>query len=347
MHNASEWNRSSARTTLLSHFSAPLDILMNPYHSQEWSISSFACSLTRNITSQYGELGLSELTQAVKDYDTTDSHYLTHTCLFNTLWEYTFWTREWKGQVADTAVSRLATAIEFHLYTWEPGKRVCGITCMNSFWGSPCVRGGFRCAVLCLLLEQMLSLYQSSLSPQAVWVIAHCLLMPAVYATPTQMKSWDINIVPLEFQMELLLLNKFFIFAICVVWLKIAPMSSIRRFVEVLRLGHVKQEGARLLLSQCSTENVGTTRSQTGCPVAEISSKCSTESMAFWGQNANVQGHVHVNCLMATPQRSEIEMAHRSCSLNSPNFLGFVPVMCGKSRNSLMKDLTISGQSGV
>ena len=59
--------------------------------------------------------------------------------------------------------------------------------------------------------------------------------------------------------MELLFLNKFFFFAICVVRLKIAPMSSIRRFVEVLRLGHVvKQEGARLLLSQCSTENVGT-----------------------------------------------------------------------------------------
>ena len=30
-----------------------------PFHSQEWSISSFPCSLTRNITSQYEELGFS------------------------------------------------------------------------------------------------------------------------------------------------------------------------------------------------------------------------------------------------------------------------------------------------
>ena len=50
-----------------------------PFHSQEWSISNFSCSLTRNITShsaQYEELGFSSLTQ-MKDYSTTNSHYIT------------------------------------------------------------------------------------------------------------------------------------------------------------------------------------------------------------------------------------------------------------------------------
>ena len=46
------------------------------FHSQEWSISNFPCSLTRNITSHS-----LELTQ-MKDYYTTNSHYLTYTLLF-------------------------------------------------------------------------------------------------------------------------------------------------------------------------------------------------------------------------------------------------------------------------
>ena len=53
---------------------------LKPFHSQEWSISTFPCSLTRNVTPQYEELGFSSLTQ-MKDDHTTNSHYLTYTFL--------------------------------------------------------------------------------------------------------------------------------------------------------------------------------------------------------------------------------------------------------------------------
>ena len=59
---------------------------MKKFHSQEWSISNFPYSLTRNITSHSTEnLAFQSL---LIDY-TTDSHYLTYTFLFISLREYT------------------------------------------------------------------------------------------------------------------------------------------------------------------------------------------------------------------------------------------------------------------
>ena len=57
-------------------------IIHYPFHSQEWSISNFPCSLTRNIASHSMEnLTFHKLTQMKDDY-TTNSHCITCTCLF-------------------------------------------------------------------------------------------------------------------------------------------------------------------------------------------------------------------------------------------------------------------------
>ena len=58
---------------------------------QEWSISNFSCSLTRNITSHSME-NLAFYTSQMKDDSTTNSHYLTYTLLFRRLRECAFWT---------------------------------------------------------------------------------------------------------------------------------------------------------------------------------------------------------------------------------------------------------------
>ena len=46
---------------------------------------------------QYGERGSIANTQQMKDYYTTNSHYLTYTFLFELFWECNFWTWEWMG----------------------------------------------------------------------------------------------------------------------------------------------------------------------------------------------------------------------------------------------------------
>ena len=59
-------------------------------------------------TTQYEELGFSSLTQ-MKDDDTTNSHYPTHTFLFRKLGECTFWTWEWKGKTLQPTADFLLT----------------------------------------------------------------------------------------------------------------------------------------------------------------------------------------------------------------------------------------------
>ena len=67
-------------------------------HSQEWSMSNFSCSPSRNITSHSIEnLGDSlYLTQMEDDY-TTNTHYLTYTFLLKKVGRMYFWNLEVKG----------------------------------------------------------------------------------------------------------------------------------------------------------------------------------------------------------------------------------------------------------
>ena len=66
----------------------------NP-HFQEWPISHFSCSLTRNITS-HSMKHLPYSDEWWLYYQFSLPH-LQYTCLFRRLGECTFWTWEWKG----------------------------------------------------------------------------------------------------------------------------------------------------------------------------------------------------------------------------------------------------------
>ena len=79
------------------------------FHSQEWSISNFSCSLTRNIA-LHSTKSFSYLTQ-MEDDCATNSHYLTYTFLFKRLGEGTFW----KGQ-------------PFHSQDWSMSNFPCSLT---------------------------------------------------------------------------------------------------------------------------------------------------------------------------------------------------------------------------
>ena len=64
-----------------------------PFHSQEWSISNFSCSLTRNTTSHGVEkVAFHSLLSQMEDVY-TNSHYLTY---INRLGECTLLNWEWK-----------------------------------------------------------------------------------------------------------------------------------------------------------------------------------------------------------------------------------------------------------
>ena len=80
-----------------------------PFHSQEWSISKFPCSLTRNITSHnymknfafhsllWWKIIILPIVIIITIIITSLS-LPRHTFLFKRLGECTFWTWEWKGQ---------------------------------------------------------------------------------------------------------------------------------------------------------------------------------------------------------------------------------------------------------
>ena len=80
-------------------FFRPFSSFHTPFnsHSQEWSISNFSCSLTRNITSHrmenwaFHSLLRSKL--IIIPILTSSLAYF----LFKRLGEYTFWTWKWKG----------------------------------------------------------------------------------------------------------------------------------------------------------------------------------------------------------------------------------------------------------
>ena len=54
-------------------------VSLEPFHSQEWSMSNFPCSLTSNITSHTMENSAFHSFTQMQDYYTFNSHYLTYT----------------------------------------------------------------------------------------------------------------------------------------------------------------------------------------------------------------------------------------------------------------------------
>ena len=71
---------------------------VNAFHSREWSMSNFSCSLTRNITSHSKEnLAFHSLLRWKMIIIQILATSLIQS-LFERLGEYTFWAQEWKGE---------------------------------------------------------------------------------------------------------------------------------------------------------------------------------------------------------------------------------------------------------